>query len=89
MESTHQKEMRDAEVTRKEIESKLAEELSKHSQLSEQFRVFKEQYLKLEKDNTDSAEALNGRTQQLDAKQHELEELQSELVVVRTQVSPV
>ena len=89
MKSTHQKEIRDAEVTRKEIESKLVEELSKHSQLSEQFRVFKEQYLKLEKDNTDSAEALNGRTQQLDAKQHELEELQSELVVVRTQVSPV
>ena len=81
--------MADAEATRKEIESELIKKINGHIQLSEEFRVLKEQYVKLEKENEESVQALNGRTQQLDVKKRELEELQNELVLIRAQVSPV
>ena len=87
-ESTYKKEMLGAEATRKEIESKLVEEIDKRSQLFKEFGVLKEQYVKLQKENTESGQALNSRTRQLDAKQGELEELQNELVLIRAQVSP-
>ena len=88
-ESIYQKERLDAEGTRKELESKLVEEIKKRSQLSDEFGVLKEQYVKLEMENAGSGKALNDRTQQLDAKRHELEELQNELLLIRTLVSPV
>ena len=75
-----------AEAARKELESKLEVEMNKRSQLSEEFGVLKEQYVKLQKENVESGQALNGRTQQLDAKKRELEELQSELLLIRAQV---
>ena len=81
--------MLDAGATRKELESKLVEEMNRCSVLSEEFRVLQEQYVKLKKENVESGQALNGKTQQLDAKQHELEEYQSELILIRAQVSPV
>ena len=81
--------MSDLEAARKELESKLVEEINKRSQLFKEFGVLKEQYVKLQKENTESGQALNGRTQQLDAKKLELEELQNTLGVIRAQVNPV
>ena len=78
-----------AEAARKEIESKLVREIDKRRVLSEEFGVLKEQYVKLQKENAESGKSLHDRTQQLDAKQYELEKLQNELVVARTQVSCV
>ena len=88
-ESIYKREMADVEATRKELESVLIKKVNEHSQLFEEFRVLEEQYIKLEKENAESAQALNCKTQQLDAKQCELEELQNELAITDTQVSPV
>ena len=88
-ESTYKKEILDAKATIRELESKLVAEINKYGQLYKEFGVLEEQYVKLEKENAESGQALNGRTRQLDAKKRELEELQNELAIIRAQVSPV
>ena len=83
----HKEEVAEAEKLQKEFEGKLVEQLQQHSQLSAQhselsadFQSLKNRHLKLEKLQTEGAQALN-------AKSHQLEELQNELAIAKAQVS--
>ena len=83
----HKDEMARLDKHNKEYEEKLGKvmkqfgELSiQHSQLSADFESLKKQHLEVEKLQTEAVHSLN-------AKSHQLEELQNELAIAKAQVS--
>ena len=87
--ASHKKELDEADRVHNELEDKLLEQVKQRSELSEHFEALKAQHLKLVQVHSESDFAVNAKQHQLESKQREIVELQTNLGIVQAQVSTI